>query len=493
MRKKPLMKSSKKQEDTHRLLSGKITAVLTESFVQKKHMIKINPLIPETKGAYIVGGSVRDLLIERTPSDYDIVVPGSPEKYASDLTSQIKGHIVKIGKQNQMIFRVISEKDIFDVSAISGNTIEDDLAKRDFTLNAICYDLYSKTTIDPFGGVKDLLSKKIRMVSDKVFNNDPVRLIRAYRIAAMLDFEIEYETEKVIADNVKLIAKSAAERVKVEIFKIFSTLNSYKYINKMYETGLLFEIFPELSPLSGCLQNKYHTHDVLNHSLIAYNKLEMLLNGYHADSEISGFAKQEMDNTRSAMLKCSILLHDTGKPSSITVDNDNVHFFGHEKLSADITLRIAARLKFSNHETKYIDYIIRNHMKALHLYESFQKKPLTDKSIIRFFVKCRDNIPDLLLHAIADMEGKRNSDNVKNMDFLNFVSFLIKKYNLLYKIRKKEPPLINGNDLISEFGLLPSPLFKKILNFVEEARLSDNIHSRSEALLLAKGFLENKA
>ena len=466
---------------------------MTGLFAQKKHMIKINPVIPETKGSYLVGGSIRDLLIERAPSDYDIVVLRFPEKYASDLASRIRGHVVKIGKQNQMVFRVVSGENIFDISVISGKTIEDDLSKRDFTLNAICYDLYSKTFIDPFGGIKDILSKRIRMVSKEVFKNDPVRLIRAYRIGAMLDFEIEHETEKSISNDVKLIAKSAVERVKAELFKIFSTSKSYKYINKMSEAGLLFEIFPELSALSGCLQNRYHVHDVLNHTMIAYNQLEMLLNGCHANSEISGFAKQGMDSTRSALLKCSILLHDTGKPSSVTVDNGNVHFFGHEKLSADISRRIATRLKFSNHETNYIDFIIRNHMKALHLYESFKKKPLTDKSIARFFIKCSDNVPDLLFHAIADMEGKRKIDNIGNSDFINFISFLIKKHNLIYKVKKKEPPLLTGFDLIAEFGLSPSPLFKKILYLVEESRLSDNINSRSEALLLVKELLKNKA
>lgn len=456
-------------------------------------MIEINPLIPETKGAYVVGGAVRDMLIGRAPSDYDIAVLGFPEKYASDLASRISGHVVEIGKQNQMIYRVVSEKNIFDVSAIFGKTIEDDLSNRDFTLNAICYDLYSKTIIDPFGGIKDLSTKKIRMVSKEVFKKDPVRLLRAYRIGAMLDFELEHETEKAILNDVKLIAKSAGERVKAELFKIFSSPTSYTYISQMSQTRLLFEIFPELSALAGCRQNKYHSHDVLNHSMIAYNQLEMLLNGCHASPEISCFVKQELNSTISALLKCSILLHDTGKPSSITVDNGNVHFFGHEKSSADITGRIATRLKFSNYEANYMDFIIKNHMKALHLYESSKKEPLTDKNITRFFVECRDNTPDLLFHAIADMEGKRNGENIGNGDFINFINFLIKKYNLIYKVKKKEPPLITGYDLIAEFGLSPSPLFKKILSLVEESRLSDNINSRGKALLLIKEFLKNKA
>lgn len=465
---------------------------MTEWFVQQKHMIEINPVIPETKGAYIVGGSVRDLLLGRIPSDYDIAVLGFAQKYASDLAFRANGHVVKIGKQNQMIYRVISKNDTFDVSAVIGNTIEDDLSKRDFTINAICYDLYSKKIIDPFDGIKDLSAKKIRVVSKEVFKNDPVRLIRAYRIGAMLDFKIEHLTDKIISNEVKLIVKSAGERVKAELFKIFSSQNAYTHISKMAETGLLFEIFPELSALAGCRQNKYHEHDVLNHSMSAYKKLEILLNGFHADPEISNFIKKEMDNTRSALLKCCILLHDTGKPSSVTADNGNIHFFGHEKISAEVAGRIAKRLKFSNYEANYMDFILKNHMKVLHLFESYKKKPLTDKSITRFFVNCMDYTPDILIHAVADMESKRNYVDTGNGDFINFIIFLINKYTLVYKVKKKEAPLITGHDLIEEFSLSPSPLFKKILSLVEESRLSDNIHGRNKALLLVKEFLENK-
>ena len=162
------------------------------------HMIKFNPVIPTIKGAYIVGGSIRDLLLGRSPSDYDIVVLESPDKYACNLAMRCNGHVVKIGKQNQAIFRVISESAIFDISAIEATTIEDDLIKRDFTINAIGYDLFSGEIIDPFEGIKDLSIKKIRMVSKEIFKKDPVRLIRAYRIAAMLDFEIESETSHII-------------------------------------------------------------------------------------------------------------------------------------------------------------------------------------------------------------------------------------------------------------------------------------------------------
>jgi len=454
-------------------------------------MIQFNPAIPKTKGAYIVGGSIRDIILGRIPTDFDIAVLQFPEKYASDLASCVNGHVVKIGKQNQMIYRVVSENSTFDISAIEGKTIEEDLAKRDFTVNAISCELYSGKIVDLFGGINDLLIKKIRMVSKEIFTKDPVRLIRAYRIAAMLDFEIESETAHVIVNNVKLITKAAGERIKTEIFKILSCSKSYIYIHQMYETGLLFEIFPELTALQGCKQNKHHAYDVLDHSLTAFSQLEMLLNEKIFKTGAINFPIPDMDKERSALLKYSILLHDIGKPSARTVGNDdNIHFFGHEIIGAEMAKQISKRLKLSNNEADYIYFIIRNHIAALHLYSSGIKNPPSNKSLTRFFIKCGDMTPDILLHTIADIQGKGNEDK-RNEDFLSFASYLLNEFFSGYKVKKTEPRLVTGNDLIEEFGLSPSPLFKKILSLVEESRLSNIINSRAEALLMVRDLLNN--
>jgi len=454
-------------------------------------MIQFNPAIPKAKGAYIVGGSIRDLILRRIPTDYDIAVLLFPEKYASDLASCVNGHVVEIGKQNQMIYRVVSKNSTFDISAIEGKTIEDDLVKRDFTVNAIGYDLSSGKTIDLFGGINDLSIKKIRMVSKEVFKKDPVRLIRAYRIAAMLDFEIESETAHAIVNNVKLITKAAGERIKAELFKIFSCPKSYGYIHQMYETGLLFEIFPELTALQGCKQNKHHAYDVLDHSLTAFSQLEILLNEKKFNTELMNFPIPDMDKERSALLKYSILLHDIGKPSALTVgDDENIHFFGHEIIGAEMAKQISKRLKLSNNEADYIDFIIRNHIAALHLYNSGDKNPPSKRSLTRFFIKCGDMTPDILLHTIADIKGKGNEDK-RNEDFLSFASYLLREFFSGYKVKKNGPRLITGNDLIEEFGLSPSHLFKRILSVVEESRISNDINNREEAFSLVKELIKS--
>ena len=456
-------------------------------------MININPAIPKAKGAYIVGGSIRDLILGRIPTDYDIAVLLFPEKYASDLASCVNGHVVKIGKQNQMIYRVVSENSTFDISVIAGKTIEDDLVKRDFTVNAIGYDLSSEKIIDLFGGINDLSTKKIRMVSKEIFKKDSVRLIRAYRIAAILDFEIESETAHAIANNVKLITKAAGERIKAELFKILSCSKSYIFIHQMYETGLLFEIFPELTALQGCKQNKHHAYDVLDHSLTAFSQLEMLLNEKMFNTGAINFPIPDMDKERSALLKYSILLHDIGKPFALSVgDDENLHFFGHDIIGAEMAKQTSKRLKLSNFEADFIDFIIRNHIAALNLYNSGDKNPPSKRSVTRFFIKCGDMTPDILLHTIADINGKGNEAK-GNEDFLSFASYLLKEFFSGYVVKKTGPRLITGNDLIEEFGLTPSPLFKRILSLVEESRLSNTINSRAEALLMVRDLLNNNA
>lgn len=454
-------------------------------------MMNINSAIPKEKGAYIVGGSLRDLILERIPADCDIAVLLPPEKYAASLASCVNGHVVEIGKHEQKIYRVVSENGAFDISAIDGKTIEDDLAKRDFTVNAIGYDLYSEKIIDLYGGINDLSIKKIRMVSKEVFKKDPVRLIRAYRIAAALDFEIESETAHAIIDNAGLITKAAGERIKAELFKMLSCPKSYDYMYQMYETGVLFEIFPELSALQGCKQNKHHTYDVLDHSLTAFSRLEILLNEKILDTGFKDFPIPDMNRQRSALLKYSILIHDIGKPSALTVGDDgNTHFFGHEIIGAKMAKQISERLRLSNYEADYIDFIIRNHILALNLFNSCDKNPPSKKSLARFFIKCGDMTPDILLHTIADIKGKGNNDK-RNDDFLNFASHLLMEFFSEYKVKKTSPRLITGNDLINEFGLSPSPLFKKILSVVEESRISNDIKNRKEAFSLVKELIKS--
>ena len=450
-------------------------------------------IIPKTDDAYIVGGSVRDLLLDRTPFDYDIVVIGNPDKFAKKIAKNTDGHRVKIGRPGQNIIRVISVDKIFDISAAKGNSIEKDLKKRDFTINALAYSLSSGKIIDCLGGLQDLANNRISMASKNIFRKDPVRLIRAYRLGASLNFEIEPQTVAAIKKHISLIHHSAGERIKTELSKLLQASRSYSYISNMAETGLLQTIFPELTPLKGCAQNKHHRYDVFEHTLKAFYHLELLLNKY--DRFISTISNQidfTMDKEKSALLKLSILLHDIGKPHAKIIDQTrNVHFYHHDQKGAELIQNISKRLKFSNHERRFLDFIIRNHMRPLFLFTSHQKKSLTRRASTRFFIKCGKYTPDLLLHSIADMQGKGDAE--ENEFFIRFAKNMIHDFFLNFEPKRSRPPLITGHDLISEFGLTPSPFFKTILSRIEEARLSKEIINRPAALKRVKKFLNSSA
>ena len=457
-------------------------------------MIPFNKnILPRLKGTYIIGGSVRDLLLGRTPTDYDIAVTGNPEQFAEKLIAKSDGHLVRLGKPGQMIIRVISGDLIFDITSLNGTSIEDNLNQRDFTINAIAYDLYSERIIDCLGGLQDLADKKVRMVSKEIFKKDPVRLIRAYRIGACLNFEIEAKTATAITSNTKLLKNIAGERIRVELFTMLGTSTSYLYLSQMAISGLLTTIFPDLDRLKGCFQNHHHHFDGFEHTMRAYGHLETLLNDPGKIlPDTSAKIHQYIHKNKPALIKCAILLHDIGKPLMKTLNSSGkCHFYGHARKSADMAQKISQRLRFSNHERQFIDGIIRNHMKPLSLFTAYEKKTLTQKGITRFYKKCGEYTPALLLAAIADTKAKQNKLNEKNKALKSFLKKMIFEYFYHYQPISDEPPLVTGRDLIHVFGLTPSPLFRKILDLVDDAKLTKTIENRSEALELIKDVLKN--
>lgn len=200
-------------------------------------------IIPPNSGAHIVGGSARDLLLGLKPVDYDISVSGKPEEFAGNIARNIGGRLVILGKPGKMVSRVVTSTLIFDITAFRGTTIESDLKERDFTINAIAYDLSSGRIIDPLNGREDLAKKQVKRVSETVFRDDPVRLLRAYRMASSLGFTIEPGTCLLIQRDANLIQQTAGERVREELFKILTTPDSHRQLMEMSDSGLLFRFY----------------------------------------------------------------------------------------------------------------------------------------------------------------------------------------------------------------------------------------------------------
>lgn len=445
-------------------------------------------IIPKRKGAYIVGGSIRDILTRHIPNDYDFAVKDKPKEFAQEIAKKTNGHVIKLGKPGLTLYRVASKTGIFDISPIIGNSIEDDLKDRDFTINSMAVEIASGKLIDPLNGSKDIEKKQIRMVSEEAFQKDPIRLLRAYRIAAHFNFDIEPDTSEAIYRNRQLINNSAAERIHAELFKTLEAENSFKYLKLITSNQLLFEVIPELISLKGCEQNRYHNFDVFDHTLSAYGHLEGLLSNAHRYLGNIGEATHRL-NQHNGLIKFAILLHDIGKPAAKSIEKGNIHFYNHERTGAEIAENICDRLKTSIVEKKYISHIIKNHLRPLFLYSENKRRKISKKARVKFFAACKNNTPDIILHAIADDMGKSGNNNEPSSDFPGFARELIQNYYNNFVPVSTSSPLLTGDDLIRELSLQPSPLFKTIIDRIKTARLEGEITTKPEALDMARAII----
>ncbi|MBW1697887.1 MAG: CCA tRNA nucleotidyltransferase [Deltaproteobacteria bacterium] len=444
--------------------------------------------LPRIDNAYIVGGAVRDLLLGEIPSDYDMVVLDDPQEAASRAARHLNGRLVKLGRSNELLFRIVTDEMKIDISRLKGNSIREDLQQRDFTINAMAYDISSAQIIDCHGGRQDLGNRIVRLVSKRAFRDDPIRLLRAYRLASALQFDIDPFTEEMIQKEAGLIPQAAPERIREEFFLMLKTPHACSYIRRMVTTGVLFGIFPELKKLQGCIQNGFHVDDVLDHTLKAFFHLESIINNPESiGPDLPRPVRRIAGKKKTVLLKCALLLHDIGKPYARTTDaGGRIHFYRHEQIGAEMVKTITLRLRFSTFETDFLEFMIRNHLRPLLLFQASENKKLTHRARVRFFMKAGENTPFLLLHAIADQKSKYKASNDS---FLAFSLNMLNRFYKEYRIMRTKPPLITGHDLIKEFGLNPSPRFGKILRMVEEARLSRQITSKEEALGLVQNYL----
>jgi len=413
---------------------------------------------PTCEGAYLVGGCVRDLLLGRPPADYDVAVQGDPRAYAQKLAAAAGGRIVEIGKPAFRLWRVVAPGGIIDVSAAAGASIAVDLRHRDFTINALALDITTGAIIDVTGGRQDLAAETIRMVNAAAFRNDPVRLIRAFRLQARFGFSIEPGTLAVIGRDADRITRPAGERVREEFFKMLGADRSAPALQGMARTGLLTALFPGL---------KRAGENALERAVSAHQHLESLLCDLPACfPNTAEVLMRELTENRRILLKCAaVLSHVPG-------------------ISA-----IAQRLRLSRHDAARLEGLTRHHAPALGILAS--PRP-SSREVTRFFRAAHAVLPDLLLNAAADFMAGPAAPAGRSQGFRSFTAELLHTFVFAYTPRRLSAPPVSGNDLIREFGLKPSALFKHILDSIEEERLSRSGVGRAEALEMVRAFLKNQ-
>jgi poly(A) polymerase len=472
--------------------------------------------------AYLVGGFVRDTLIGRATADIDIAVADDALKIASLMAAALQGKYVPLDETNRVARVVICSQSIpgvskqwyVDFSTISEN-IQRDLARRDFRVNALAVNFQSfvrnpgiTDIIDPFNGQADLKNKIIQSVNERVFEADPARLLRAVRLAAELDFTISENTEILLKQSSSLIKGVAGERVREELLRILANEKAGYFVRYLDNLGLLTAIIPELEFSRGVEQPVEHYWDVLNHSLETVCTAGFLLKqgrcdyaGPHIlddlrwDEQVAKHFSSEVGggNTRSALFKLAALLHDIAKPETKLISKERVRFFGHTEQGAEMIVPILERLRFSNKEIKYVEALVRYHMRPTQM--SNQGMP-SRKAIYRFFRDSGTAGLDILLLSLADHLAARgpNLDMIQWKWHIEQVNFVLSEY-FRQKSEILPSKLVDGHDLIRLFDLQPGPRIREILESVREAQAAGEIFSRDEALSYIKNHIlysENK-
>lgn len=428
--------------------------------------------------AWVVGGSIRDLLIGRPAYDHDIATDATPEQvmeiFPRTVPTGIKHGTVTVLSNNRSVeittFR--SDSTYSDArhpdKVTFAKTIDEDLSRRDFTMNGIAYNPITRDLIDPFDGREDIRNKTIRTIGEAVdrFSEDGLRPFRACRLASQLDFSIEEKTFKAITTCLEKASKVSVERIRDEFIKIIESPKPSLGIELMRKSGLLEIFLPELLTGYEVDQNIYHRYDVYYHNL------------YSCDAADPGDYR----------IRLSALFHDIGKfhakkEIEKTDKGKKSVFYNHEIIGAAITKRIMRRLKFSNHDIKMVTHLIRNHM--------FHYTNLwTDGAVRRFMRKVGlDNLNALFELRRADRIGnglkQGNSRAVQNLK--RRIQLIIEKENAI----TVKDLAIDGNDVMEHFNLKPGPIIGTILNHLLEEILDNPEKNDRETLLqLGEDFLQ---
>lgn len=446
-------------------------------------------VLKEINEGYLVGGSIRDLFTKHCVfCDRDISIKGA-ENFARKIANKWDGTFIELDNENKIYRVVLPDKiNFLDISELQGNTIEEDLKRRDFTINAIAYDLANNEFIDVTGGLKDLKNKVLRHIDDKNFEDDPLRILRAFRFYAVTGFKMTIELENALKKYLPLALNPAKERINYEIMKLFGGDFVSGALLKMDEFGLLEKIFPCVTEMKKVPPNTHHHLDLFHHVVETVRQIEILYN------KISGFEKEHLDAIdfggfpRINYLKLAGFLHDIGKFSTWTIEESGRHrFIKHDDVGSKMVVPLLRDLKFSKKQIEYISCMIKNHIYPSNVIVA---PSLNDKVMMRYVRKMGDNVIDNIILAKADRLSARGVDiteeivntNISGLDKL--LDFYLSKKDSLAPL----PKLIDGREIMEILNIKPSPKLGEIINAINEAQLNGDITTHEEAVNYIKNL-----
>jgi len=446
---------------------------------------------------YLVGGFLRDTILERKREklDLDFAVDKDAIGLARAFAKKTKSGFVVLDKEHGCA-RVIYKDCTLDFTDFRGKDLKEDLLHRDFTINTLALELpanrdLKKSLIDYCGALKDLRQGLIKITSNKSFIEDYLRILRVFSLSAIFKFKIDKKTLSLAKKGKDELLNVSGERVRDELFKILDTEEATKYIELLDSAGILSRIIPQIELMRSIKQGPYHHLDVWGHSLETLSQFEILLSKID-NKELKSYLDEKIagERKRKQLIKLVCLLHDIGKPQALEVKEGKTRFHGHERIGKDIADVVSERLKLSTREKFAIDTMIFWHLRPGYLADN---KNVTERAKFRYFRDAANEAVSILLLSVSDQRATRGpkacpESRIKHEK----VAFdLIREY-FKRKKEKKFVRLINGDDLIKKLKLKPSPLFKKILQEVEESQAEGSIKTKTQALKLAKSIAQMK-
>lgn len=450
--------------------------------------IKDDFILKDINEGYLVGGSIRDFFTKKCEfCDRDISIKGA-ENFARKLANKFDATFIELDNENKIYRIVLKDKiNFLDISEMQGNSIEDDLKRRDFTINAIAYDLSNEKFIDVTGGLNDLKNKVLRHIDDKNFEEDPLRVLRAFRFYSMTGFEMTEELVKALKKYMPLALVPAKERINYEIMKLFGGDYASSALLKMDELGLLEKIIPQVKEMKNVPPNTHHHLDLFHHVIETVRQIEIIYAG------LSGFEKEHMDAIdfggfpRINHLKLAGFLHDIGKYSTWTIEESGRHrFIKHDDVGSKMVVPLLRDLKFSKKQIEYVSCMIKNHIYPSNVIVA---PILNEKVMMRYVRKMGENVVDNIILAKADRLSARGVDITEevinsNINGLNkLLEFYLSKKDSLTPL----PKLLDGREIMTLLNIKPSPKLGEIISALNEAQLNGDVTTPEDA----KNFVMN--
>ncbi len=478
--------------------------------------------LPPDVPAYLVGGAVRDALLGRATRDLDFVLPGAVLRVARRLADNIGAAFFPLDAERDTARLILKEdggeRQILDFAALRGPDLESDLGARDFTINAIAADVRDpQKLLDPTGGAADLFAKRLRHCSTTSLSDDPVRILRAIRLAADYHLSIVPETRALMRQAVPLLSNVSVERARDELFRILEGQQPSAALRALDILGGLSYILPELPVLKGIEQTPPHVSDVWNHTLGVVKKLESALEvlapEYDPDKaanllmgwivlrlgryrhQVQAHMQSCLNINRSprALLFLAALYHDVGKSHTRQIDDrGRARFFEHAKVGARIAADRARSLRLSNAETDRLKVVVHHHMRPL-LLAQLEHAP-SRRAIYRFFRDTGQAGVDICLLSLADTLATYETTLPQDLwgKHLDVVRTLLEAWWENPGESIFPPNLISGSEVIEKFHLTPGPQVGGLLEAVREAQATGVIHNRSEAFSFVEKLLRGE-